>query len=215
MDETAGRPGTKIVALDAIGVIYPVGDGGDDVKNLLIPFIKEKGGSEDVDTIERLYLQASLGKLAAFQFWQKVGLDPKLEDEYLKRFTLAPGLVDFLEGMNARQTAVWCLSNDLSEWSRKLRENFKLNKYMQGFIISGDVMARKPDTAIFKYLQKLTGGEAADITMVDDRPANLDAAASIGYGTVLFNADGSLAPGRHRTVNGFSELKTLFEWLSL
>jgi HAD superfamily hydrolase (TIGR01509 family) len=215
MDEITGNTGMKIVALDAMGVIYPVGDGGDDVKNLLIPFIKEKGGSGDIDNIERLYLQASLGKLAAFQFWQKVGLDPKLEDEYLKRFTLAPGLIEFLEAMNSRQTAVWCLSNDLSEWSRKLRENFKLNKYMQGFIVSGDVMARKPDAAIFKYLLKLTGGEAADITMVDDRPSNLDAAASVGFSTVLFNADGSLAPGRHRSVNGFAELKTLFEWLSL
>jgi hypothetical protein len=121
MDEITTGAGMKIVALDAMGVIYPVGDGGDDVKNLLIPFIKEKGGSEDTDTIERLYLQASLGKLAAFQFWQKVGLDPKLEDEYLKRFTLSPGLTEFLEAMNSHQTAVWCLSNDLSEWSRKLR----------------------------------------------------------------------------------------------
>jgi HAD superfamily hydrolase (TIGR01509 family) len=215
MDEITGNTGMKIVALDAMGVIYPVGDGGDDVKNLLIPFIKEKGGSGDDDTIERLYLQASLGKLAAFQFWQKVGLDPRLEDEYLKRFTLADGLIDFLEAMNSRQTAVWCLSNDLSEWSRKLRENFKLNKYMQGFIISGDVMARKPDPSIFKYLLKLTGGEAPDITMVDDRPSNLDAAASVGFNTVLFNSDGSPAPGRHRSVNGFTELKTLFGWLSL
>jgi HAD superfamily hydrolase (TIGR01509 family) len=207
MDEITGSTGQKIVALDAMGVIYPVGDDGDDVKNLLIPFIKEKGGTGDIDTIERLYLQASLGKLAAFQFWQKVGLDPKLEEEYLKRFTLAPGLTDFLEAANSRQVAIWCLSNDLSEWSRKLRENFKLNKYMQGFIISGDVMARKPDPAIFKYLLKLTGGGAGNVTMVDDRPSNLDAAASVGYGTVLFNSTVSDLPaGKHRMAADFGEL---------
>jgi len=206
----------KIVALDAMGVIYPAGDGGDDVKNLLIPFIREKGGTADDDTIERLYFQASLGKLAAFQFWQKLGLEPKLEDEYLRRFTLAPGLTEFLEAMNSREIAVWCLSNDLSEWSRKLRENFKLSKYMQGFIISADVMARKPDTAIFKYLLKLTGGEAHDVTMVDDRTFNLDAAASVGYSTVLFNSSGNgLGEDKHRAVSGFPELKMLFEWFSL
>ncbi len=207
MGEMAGHAGLKTVVLDAMGVIYPVGDDGDDVKHLLIPFIKEKGGSENIENIERLYLQASLGKLTAFQFWRKVGLDPKLEDEYLKKFRLAPGLIDFLEKANSRKVAVWCLSNDLSEWSRKLRENFGLNKYMQGFIISGDVMARKPDTAIFKYLLKLTGGEAADITVVDDRLYNLEAAASLGYGTVLFNPAGhSLPQEKHRTAVGFKEL---------
>ena len=216
MAEKKKNTAPKIVALDAMGVMYPVGDGGDDVKNLLLPFIREKGGTADDDTIERLYLQASLGKLAAFQFWQKIGLDPRLEDEYLRRFTLAPGLNEFLEAMNSRQIAVWCLSNDLSEWSRKLRGIFNLNKYMQGFIISGDVMARKPDPAIFKYLLKLTGGEAPDVTMVDDRPSNLDAAASVGYSTVLFNSfDNGPAQDKHRTVNGFAELKTLFEWFSL
>ncbi|MFA5064057.1 MAG: HAD-IA family hydrolase [Dehalococcoidia bacterium] len=210
MGETAGGAGLKTVALDAMGVIYPVGDDGDDVKNLLIPFIKEKGGSEDIENIERLYLQASLGKLPAFQFWQKVGLNPKLEDEYLKRFSLAPGLIGFLEAANSRKVAVWCLSNDISEWSRKLRENFALNKYMRGFIISGDVKARKPDIAIFKYLLKLTGGEAADITMVDDRPANLEAASSLGYNTVLFNSAGhGLSQKKHRTAVGFKELMNI------
>ncbi|MDD5398807.1 MAG: HAD-IA family hydrolase [Dehalococcoidia bacterium] len=210
MGETAGGAGLKTVALDAMGVIYPVGDDGDDVKNLLIPFIKEKGGSEDIENIERLYLQASLGKLPAFQFWQKVGLNPKLEDEYLKRFSLAPGLIGFLEAANSRKVAVWCLSNDISEWSRKLRENFALNKYMRGFIISGDIKARKPDIAIFKYLLKLTGGEAADITMVDDRPANLEAASSLGYNTVLFNSAGhGLSQKKHRTAVGFKELMNI------
>ncbi len=28
----------QIIALDAMGVIYPAGDDGDDVKNLLCPF---------------------------------------------------------------------------------------------------------------------------------------------------------------------------------
>lgn len=210
MGEMAGRAGLKTVVLDAMGVIYPVGDDGDDVKHLLIPFIKEKGGSEDIENIERLYLQASLGKLTAFQFWQKVGLAPGLEDEYLKKFTLAPGLIGFLETANSRKVAVWCLSNDLSEWSRKLRENFGLNKYMQGFIISGDVMARKPDTAIFKHLLKLTGGEAADITLVDDRPNNLEAAASLGYGTVLFSSSGrGRSQEKHRTAVGFQELMNI------
>ena len=76
MDEMADGAGLKTVALDAMGVIYPVGGDGDDVKNLLVPFIRKEGGSEDIGNIERLYLQASLGKLTAFQFWKKRHAQP-------------------------------------------------------------------------------------------------------------------------------------------
>ena len=52
----------KILVLDAMGVIYSVGD---DVRDLLCPFIEEKGGTKDVPKIERLYHSASLGNMSA------------------------------------------------------------------------------------------------------------------------------------------------------
>ena len=48
----------KILALDAMGVIYPVGD---DVKDLLYPFILEKRGVFDFAVVEKYYILASLG----------------------------------------------------------------------------------------------------------------------------------------------------------
>ena len=59
----------KIVVLDAMGVIYQVGD---DVADLLYPFIIEKGGAADLAQISRFYIEASLGKITAADFWEAV-----------------------------------------------------------------------------------------------------------------------------------------------
>jgi HAD superfamily hydrolase (TIGR01509 family) len=195
---------TKVVILDAMGVMYSVGD---DVKDLLCPFIAEKGGISDIEKITSLYMVASLGNMTAIEFWQSVGVAPNLEDEYLQRHKLTDGLIEFLEAINSRGGEVRCLSNDLSEWSRKLRAIFKLERYLCGFVISGDVGLRKPDPAIFQYLISRLDVTAGDVVFVDDNPKNLDAATELGLKTILFDASrGNLSYSSYQTVMNFDEL---------
>lgn len=104
----------NVLVLDAMGVIYSVGD---DVIDLLCPFVLEKGGTKDISKIERLYHLASLGNISASEFWGAVDVDPGLEEEYLQSHRLSDGLIDFLEIINSRGYDVWCLSDDLPEWS--------------------------------------------------------------------------------------------------
>ena len=194
----------KILVLDAMGVIYSVGD---DVKDLLCPFIAEKGGTGDISKIEELYLSASLGNMHASEFWKAVGLDPRLENEDLQRHKLTDGLLDFLKTVNSRGFEVWCLSNDLSEWSKKLRIRFGLDEYFRGFVISGDVGVRKPDHAIFDHLVRQLDSSPANAVFVDDRQKNLDAAAELGFKTILFTpAAHSLPDERHQLATTFDEL---------
>ena len=185
-----------------MGVMYSVGD---DVKDLLCPFIAEKGGSKDIDKIAALYLAASLGNINAKEFWRAVGLSPALEDEYLGRHKLTDGLIEFLEMVHSRGLEIWCLSNDLSEWSKKLRDSFNLGKYICDFTISGDVGLRKPDPAIFQHLLRRINVNAVDAVIVDDNPENLRPAAELGFKTILFNA-GNLKHPFHESVKTFDEL---------
>ena len=194
----------KVLVLDAMGVIYSVGD---DVKDLLCPFIAEKGGSQDTSMIGRLYHLANLGNISAFEFWRAVDVDPELEDEYLQKHKLTDGLIDFLKVINSRGYEVWCLSNDLSEWSRKLRVRFSLDKYICGFVVSGDIGARKPDQPIFQYLIDQLGGDPSCAIIVDDQLKNLDAASAFGLGTILFAPAGyDLTSERHQAVASFDDL---------
>src|SRR6202142_915744 len=166
----------RTLVLDAMGVIYLAGE---DVAELFCPFIHEHGGIADHGRIEALYRDASLGRISAVQFWKEVQLDPSLEDAYLLRHRLSAGVIQFLRHAKLKTSSIWCLSNDVSEWSRKLRERFDLDRLMDGFVISGDVGARKPDAVIFRHLLAQTGDEAKNIVLVDDRPRNLDAAAAL------------------------------------
>ena len=194
----------KVLVLDAMGVIYSAGD---DVKNLLCPFIAENGGTMDTSKIERLYHSASLGNMSAFEFWEAVDIDPRLEDEYLQRHKLTDGFIDFLEESRSQGYEAWCLSNDLSEWSKKLQIRFALNKYIQGFVISSDVGVRKPNRAIFEHLLSRLGTSPSDVTFVDDQQKNLDSAALLGFKTVLFNpGEHNLAGERHEVALAFDQL---------
>ena len=195
---------TKVVILDAMGVIYSVGD---DVKDLLCPFITEKGGMSDIDKITSLYMAASLGNMTSDEFWQAVGIDPDLEDEYLQRHKLTDGLFEFLETINSMGGEVWCLSNDLSEWAKKLRDRFKLARYFRGFVISGDIGLRKPDPAIFQHLLERIGVSAVDAVFVDDNTKNLETATKLWLKAILFNSGGeNLSNTDYESVRNFDEL---------
>lgn len=192
----------KTLVLDAMGVIYTAGD---DVAELLCPFIHENGGISDDRRIEAIYHDASLGRISAIQFWEQVHIDPGLEDAYLLRHHLSEGLLPFLQNARPRLASIWCLSNDVSEWSRKLRERFGLHPLIDGFVISGDVGARKPDPAIFEYLLAETGVKAESVVLVDDRLRNLDAAAALGFQAILFGSAGR-EPCQHYATTDFTHL---------
>jgi HAD superfamily hydrolase (TIGR01509 family) len=198
----------KLLALDAMGVIYAEPSDG---ANLLYPFIVEKGGCTDVQEILRLYSAASLGGMSSAEFWRCAGLDPALEDEYLKRHELSKGLNEFLDEMASRGIELWCLSNDVSEWSKKLREKFALGRYFRGFVISGDMGTRKPDPAIYHSLLEQSGCRPCDIVFVDDRLRNIEAAA-LGMGAILFKPAPEEMQGHNYTIaRNFAELLSLLQ----
>jgi len=101
---------------------------------------------------------------------------------------------------------LWCLSNDVSEWSRKLRQRFGLDRYFQRFVISGDVGARKPDPAIYQFLLDQAGIGPSEAIFVDDRLRNVKAADAMGITSILFNPTPQETQGHeYRIVRNFAE----------
>ena len=94
----------KVIVLDAMGVIFAVRD---DVKDLLEPFIKEKGGITDQSKIWNIYRSASSGRMCSSELWQAVGLNPDVEDEYLLRYELTSGIIDFLNTIKSIGYIIW------------------------------------------------------------------------------------------------------------
>lgn len=175
-----------IILLDAMGVIYR---SGDDVEELLIPFIHEKGSIASKFEIENAYHQASLGKITATEFWCAVGLSSHFEDGYLSLHILNDGFEKFIHYLSSKNYHIACLSNDVSEWSKKLRIKFELERYIQDWIISGDVGFRKPDPNIYRVAITRLGVSPQQIIFIDDRLKNIQAAKEAGFQTILFTQE--------------------------
>jgi putative hydrolase of the HAD superfamily len=194
----------KMLALDAMGVIYAEPDDG---PKLLYPFIVENGGCSDIQEVIRLYSAASLGKMSSAEFWKSVGVDPEREDTYLLGHRLSEGLPQFLDETCARGMELWCLSNDVSEWSKKLRKKFGLERRIKGFVISGDAGVRKPEPAIYLTLLEQSGFQPHDVVFVDDRLRNAQGAEALGITAILFNpAPQESQGGEIPIVRTFAEL---------
>jgi HAD superfamily hydrolase (TIGR01549 family) len=177
---------THCVVLDAMGVMFSAGD---DVAELLVPFVQRAKPSLAAGVIESTYSEASLGAIGADDFWTRLGLDPRVEDHYLGGHSLVPGVVDFLQGAKNVGMPVWCLSNDVDRWSRKLRSRFGIEDYLEGSVISSAVQARKPDSAIYTHLLNSSGFKPETLLFVDDRQKNVEAAARLGIPAVHFSVD--------------------------
>ncbi len=194
------------VVLDAMGVIYQPGN---DVRQLLIPYLRAHACPLDDAEIRALYVECSLGKLSSTELWRRAGVEGVCSDEdHCRSHRLNEGVVDLAREMAARGVAIACLSNDVSEWSRILRRRFGLDEVVSEWVISGDEGVRKPSRDIYRALLGRLGCAAGDVVFVDDSEANLDAAEVEGMRTVLFAEPERLSP-RHPSASSPAELRAL------
>lgn len=191
------------LVLDAMGVLY---QSGDDVAELLVPFIRKRHPSVNIVDIEHAYVEASLGHINNNKFWRKLNLDPDIEDDYLLTHTLMNGVTAFLQNANSKFAVIGCLSNDVAAWSLKLRNRFLLTNWITHWIVSGNVGYRKPSLEIYSLLINRLQCQPPEILFVDDREKNLDAAKSLGINTVLFDITGTHSASAHRTITRLTDL---------
>lgn len=198
----------RAIVLDAMGVMFLPGD---DVGEILIPFARSRGCELSDSEITRLYVRCSLGDFTSKEFWGHLGLlesGEYLDSQYVLNHRLTRGLKSFLSRVRAKGIPVVCLSNDVAAWSMKLRRIHNLEQHVARWIVSSEVGARKPDREIFHRYWQETGYPIDESLFVDDRVANLDAARSMGFRTVLFRIDGHpVSRSDHAIARSFEEVE--------
>ena len=171
-----------MVVFDAMGVLYEIGD---DEGDLLIPYVRDLGCLLSDADIGVAYRQASLGHMTSAEFWAACGVYGD-DEVYCSRHRLMPGMRDLLEDLGERGLSIACLTNDLSSWSRILRQRFGLHTLVETWVVSGDIGIRKPDPEAFRELSRATGVPLDDMVFFDDREANVCAAQALGIDAKLF-----------------------------
>lgn len=193
-----------ILLLDAMGVLY---QSGDDVAELLIPFVYRHGRPGlSAETIEQEYVAASLGDMDTTTFWRRLGVDPALEDDYLAAHRLIEGTRETLPLLRRRFQRIACLSNDIADWSVKLRRRFGLEDWIDPWFISGDLGLRKPSAEIYSLVLERLRSKPQDVVFVDDRPRNLDTAKALGLQTALLDLRGEMPDHSHRNLRRLAGL---------
>jgi FMN phosphatase YigB (HAD superfamily) len=203
------------IVFDAMGVIFPVPD---DIGDLLLPFLGKKKRGISAERVYEAYYKASLGQIDTNTFWSEIGFGkeyPNIESEYLDTcFAVEPEFPVLAMKMSKR-FRIGLLSNDVGEWSRRLRAKFGLEALFSVVVVSGDAGFRKPDYRIFEVFLERASVPAEGCIFVDDRLRNLAPAKALGMRTILFDR---LLPDvsgfqSDATVRNYSELSRILETL--
>ncbi len=176
------RSQMQMIVLDTHDVLFRMSP---DPTERLIPFIREHDSEVSDDEIIELYRQATLGRLHSAAFWQAVGVegDPsELDAALLAGVRMHQGAKEFLREMHRRGVPVAVVTNDLAEWSYRLRDLHGMSG-VAPWIVSSEIGVRKPDPAAFEALRRLTGVPYHAMLVVDGQIPSLDMAQTLGMMT--------------------------------
>jgi len=81
------------------------------------------------------------------------------------------------------KTYIFSNTNDLA--IEHIRRNFPFFKNFDGYILSYEIKAMKPDAPIYQALEKMAGKRGDEITYIDDRAENITGGTARGWRTIL------------------------------
>ncbi|HWV98854.1 MAG TPA: HAD family phosphatase [Candidatus Acidoferrum sp.] len=132
------------------------------------------------------------GLLTSQEFYEKIsaatGFDGGLE-EFAALFADIFVPIEPMVGLHAalRQqgfpTYIFSNTNDLAV--RHIRRDFPFFANFDGYILSYEHRAMKPDAKLYEVVEKQTGRSGADLLYLDDRPENIAAGAARSWQVIL------------------------------
>jgi putative hydrolase of the HAD superfamily len=92
-----------------------------------------------------------------------------------------------LEHLVRREVPLYCLSNMSATTFTHLRERHAFFSMFKGIVISGQINLMKPEPEIFEHVLREYALVRDQTIFVDDHPANIEAARTLGLHAVLFS----------------------------
>jgi putative hydrolase of the HAD superfamily len=94
--------------------------------------------------------------------------------------------VVLLKGLHARGVPLYCLSDMPVPMFSYVQQRYDFWNAFRGIVVSGDVKMMKPEQEVFEHLLSRFSLHAEETVFIDDHPANIDGAKSVGLHTILF-----------------------------
>lgn len=142
--------------------------------------------------------EADAGRTTAEITAERIALFPAWEKEirmYYDRWIEMmgeeiPGMQQLIRDLKDRGYGVYGLTN----WSREtfplVRDRYPVFGLLDGYVVSGEEMTKKPDPALYRILLERYGLRGEECVFIDDNPANAAGGESLGiHGLVFRNAE--------------------------
>ena len=97
-----------------------------------------------------------------------------------------PGTADVVRDLHAAGVPLFGLTNWSDELYPHAPERFEVLALLDDVVVSGTEKVAKPDARVFEILAERSGIPLGRLAFVDDKQANVDAAAALGMDAILF-----------------------------
>jgi HAD superfamily hydrolase (TIGR01509 family) len=94
-------------------------------------------------------------------------------------------MIELHADLRRRGFKTYILSNTNDLAIGHIRRNYPFFQNFDGYVLSYEVGAMKPDAKIYEALEAMTGKRGAEIIYIDDRLENIEAGAARGWRTIL------------------------------
>lgn len=96
-----------------------------------------------------------------------------------------PAMIEAQATLRKRGIPTYIFSNTNDLAILHIRKNFPFFANFDGYILSYEVGAMKPDAKIYEALERMSGKRGAEVLYLDDRQENVDAGAARGWQVIL------------------------------
>lgn len=172
-----------------------------DPHHLYVPYFQDTAKAEWFLTEICPYswnTEADAGRTTAEITAERIALFPAWEKEirmYYDRWIEMmgeeiPGMQQLIRDLKDRGYGVYGLTN----WSREtfplVRDRYPVFGLLDGYVVFGEEMTKKPDPALYRILVERYGLRGEECVFIDDNPANAAGGESLGiHGLVFRNAE--------------------------
>jgi 2-haloacid dehalogenase/putative hydrolase of the HAD superfamily len=99
-----------------------------------------------------------------------------------------------IEALAARGVPLFAITNMPAEWVEPVTAMSPAFRHFRDIVVSAHHRVIKPDPALFEIACARAGLRPQELLLVDDSPANIEAARALGFHVHLFDDPAALAP---------------------
>ncbi len=140
----------------------------------------------------RFIIDYETGRVTRQEFYERVreatgfgGTLGEFSGFFADIFSEIPLMIELHASLRRRGMPTWIFSNTNDLAVEHIRKNFPFFQNFDGYILSYEVGAMKPDAKIYEALEKITGRHGTDILYLDDRAENVAGGAARSWRTIL------------------------------